>query len=809
MSEISSSRSISPQREPKTLIRYDILWSCIRQGIRHGYFELAAFGVMLLCKCSNKWLQVVDLFMKCSSSETNDFVEPYLKQRLLKLHKRAVDYMSRKGVQKNTQTTRRLLYEMLLELIAARSCTLVRDARVAATSYLAHDAKNMSQLFSHCQTDEALCSGFRYMKQYYNEGSESSAVDCLKWLAFLNAVGGSAALRRVWNFLIKSRTTAINPFASNVYRLESHRSVFDTELSVYEAVLHRFHRHDELKSKQIDSSTDMKFSFNMYPSQRLRSDVKQNCAGFWKRLWGISSDKLDIHFRKLINWEKYISVLYDSSTAVGKNQDTLRLLQHNYSVTDPELFLPDHCGIQRASLIRYDYNNENDNKTQSTDQSVNIYRLDAVEFLWNIERGRSLIFLKKGYQSTNIPLIRKRIRSALGLFGVFEQNQTNRHHRSSRPQKHHKKRPQRRAPGTGGGQRGNNQRKRRESLLTTSTTNADHKQQQGQQQQQKRSRPQRRAPGTGGQRRNQKSKLNYTVPAEFKFQHPGLYSKHHVGPQPMPGLIAQDEVQEAVGPQKIEGNAVVESQIYRQRYGWKSPQWIVKIHSAMGTGTTDTSLRVEQMSEILSVLPIYFDQIKPIFGLTNCSLRWDDGWLIGRDVGTGCPYKLIPSLTSRKHQVIDKTSTGATPVRNLFLDQSNMWTDRQMKSIISNMLFRLIYGIETTTLDVFLYIKRDQTVISIEENTFCDPFVVVENCDEFDVTNLLLLTGINFTSEEAKCVGSYLNNNQNKRQITSQLLEWFNYFSVLPMLSKPITGFPTTEMLRKRSNILLKFFEEL
>ena len=281
-------------------IRVDVILSALQKGIRRCEPNVSLWALALLCR-ANMWLDAFYALVQCFLEETNALTEPYLREPWIKMARRLLPQLNRKGVDLNTDTSRKLMFELCLDATLATKSRMAVHSMMSAYATVVDEAKDLRGVLPLAE-DEMLLYLFKQFKKCYDEKDE---VNALKWLTVLDLFGENNSVYgtpKVWRFLSKKgdqvdRVDELRLLSEDGYL----RDVYVRRVILYEAVLFRFYpvRVNSPELKQL-------------PSLRTSVNQKTVYATLWKSMW---DGPLDYAVRGMINWNVWHSIILDISTA--------------------------------------------------------------------------------------------------------------------------------------------------------------------------------------------------------------------------------------------------------------------------------------------------------------------------------------------------------------------------------------------------------------------------------------------------------------------------------------------------------------
>lgn len=378
---------LSHRRLEGHLIRVDVLSSAWQKAARQGDYTLGLYALALLCR-GNLWTHALRRVCLSVFEDTNELVQPGLKEQIEPDVRRLTAQLKRHGVSKDTPLSRRVLFAVAMEVIAAAKSRMNANAAVVGLQYVAEEVKELRTLLP-TQTKEALSVAFRGFVDHYKA---KDVRPTLKWLTVLDLLGGAA---KVWTWLLRDKNS---PRSQEVQTLQ--RYATDVELALltplgsprmalYEAVLYQLHA-DDIITETKERTT-------------LSAEQYKHYRAYWDRLFAM---ELGPETRHMIEWHHWMPIVLDRYTAAGRNQNTLASLQTQYPDFPSQYGAPDHTGYDRVSPVTHFFRVAAQvTHTKRPDP----YEEAAFQFFWNIERGQSLPVLGQGYRDANSAHIRKRL----------------------------------------------------------------------------------------------------------------------------------------------------------------------------------------------------------------------------------------------------------------------------------------------------------------------------------------------------------------------------------------------------------------
>jgi len=727
------------------LVRVDVLCSALQKGIRRRDPTLTLWSVVLLCR-GNLWKLAVERLMQSSVEECNAFAELNLRATLMRVCKRLVPQLERHGVNVSTDSTKKLIFELATELCFASKSRLSSNALVATYGSLAAEAKDIRDSLPS-DSDECLIYLFKQFRKAYEMQEETAT---LKWLALLEMHGRDHVvygIPKVWRFLQQN-----GKCADKVEELLEmiRKGYLSTEqgkrLALFEATLYAF--------------------YPLRPSKRSQESAAQ-WTEYWNKLWNAP---LEPALRGWINWNVWLPVVLDLSTAGGKNRDTLGELQARYpEFPVNEYAAPDTGGLDHPSYIQHEF----------TVCAVLHSRLvsdpfetRARHFLANVERGHSLPILGKGVDNVSIDHTRTSLSRLLKPIIVAPESPLVRERSLTTGGALS-------ARGTRKSTRQINEKNLRLNLLTGASP-------------------------AGSQDNSEDStpivsQVDTVAAVPPVLQRPASADpvrSHAVSkaPCPLPGFLVNHQ-ETLSGPCTLDDAAVTYCQLADLPRLGTHPRWFV--------GLQDRSCWiVQKCAEMTSTIPVYLDRIKGRFGLNPVGLRWSDPWLILRDLGKGGPYP-VQTVGPKRHELVVWKEAHLTPLPEC----TDRYSDAVLEQLTRALLFRTIYRVRDTTLTHFVVTATRPKVYSLGEWSVSQSPVPELPSDVSDSSswrlpvllrsqgefNIACLPGI----PQVDWVTEYLNRPETAQKIVGWLDQWEGFAHELPAPHRPIADFPgATHLVR-------------
>lgn len=641
-------------------VRLDVLLSALQKGVRRCMFTLSLWAVVLLCRGCHHTL-ALDAITQCMLEETSALTEPTMREQFFKSVRRLRRQIVRKGLDVNTETVLKLYYDLTLELTLASKSRLCVHAIVASYAGLAEEARDLRAVLPVDETAR-LQYCFKQFKRHYEEKNEA---DALKWLTLVDLFGSRDSVHgteKVWRFLCTDHPIGLR--VKELFQMVEDGFVPDPyarRVALYEAVLYQFYplrNHPETK---------------LPPSARAPAAVRNAAQQFYKDLWAAP---LEPALRHLIEWDLWYKVILDTSTAVGKNRDTMvELTQRFPSFPALDCGPPDYAGISHGSFILNDFAHC---QLLTNRVLADPYESRARQFLADIERGHSLPVFGKGLDGTDLDNIRRGLTKLIQPVDLAT-SQTLMNLASAAAAA-----PVPAASASGG--RGPRRRGARQGS-TISVQSVDSEVD-----------PQAAPRGTGGRPR-----ANSADPV-----------RSHVAnkaPCPLPGFTVQHQ-EIVAGPSDLNGLAVTYCHLAESPVVGQHPRWFV--------GLSDrTSWVAQRASEMLTTIPIHLDSIKRRFGLPCTGMRFvDQSWLVMRDAGKGGPYATSRGARGH-HEVVQWSDAGIVTLDSPTLK----WTPALLEQTTKVVLFRALFRVADNTLNDLFWSVRDSKVYSWGEfSTSSEPW---------------------------------------------------------------------------------------
>lgn len=766
-------------------IRMDVLISALRKGIRRGDHHLALWSGALLAR-GGYWTFVVKHIFTALSEDSNCITEPMIRGRLEILGNQLLPHLNKKGFSKNTPAARRLLFDLLLEAVEATKSRLVSNAIDFALQEISKDIKFLQQEFETHNITGIQDTVFHEFKLAYQE---SDRTKCLKYtmLAVLLDSVSPGILERLWKYILKiGPNLCVSHDPEQINRLWSASHAMKTEkdclgnptLALFESILLRFFPPRGLQEHEPND-----------PSQRLTLHNRSQLTEFWNNMFEC---ELKPNTRMIIPWEKWISIVLDCTTASGKGQNTLAELKKLYPDWPSEFEYPDHSGFVRVSHISHYYTIG----CALENQMLHDPFVDNVKsFYWDIERGRSLACFGQGVLNAN----REHIKSALVgvLFHdvfipetITETSQTPRTQRASRSPRISRSRTpkpknQTRTPRTPKTPR--TPIRRPDALESVSGIRKSRKSHDSSSHNSHNRRRSRSALQIRGLKSPELPSFSTKPFSSVSASASALASTASLA---LPGMHGDhNDLDANHGPVILENNAVSFCQMIKVPDIGKPASWIVVLENGR-------SYWIKPFSEIDSTIPIYFDKIKPKFGLPNIDMRWSENWLIARDLGSGGPYKLVES-GKKKWQVIDPDSTGIS---------KSLWSLSDATKIL---LFRALFCIDGTVgySILFNYSVKEYSLkreFKVDPKTTPVPETVLQKVDL--IADIVLVPEEDLTFVQN--FKEHWSDPGNRKNILHLLMQWERAVFEIPMPHRPIKNFPEFQVFYERILFLKALFTD-
>lgn len=741
-------------------IRVDVLTSALQKGVRRRDVPLTMWAVCLLCR-GNLWKYAVERLLVSHMEECNAFTEPLLREAILRILKRLWPQLSRKGVDFAAGNTPKLIFELLLEVCLATKSRLSINALTATYSAVADEMKDLREMLPRDQ-ENFLLACFKNFKKAYEEQNEA---DALKWVCLLEMHGRDDAIYgidKIWRYLQISgrkpdKVLQLYAFIQNNYLTTE----WAQRLALFEAVLLGFY-----PLRAVGGSDKLE----MVPSRRIADDKKQGFLQQWQHLWQMP---LEPSLRGCVDWNVWLPIVLDTSTAAGKNRDTLHELLTRFRTFPGEDYAaPDCSGVSYPSFVQHEFTvcQVLHNKTVADP-----YETKARHFLSNIERGNAIPVLGKGVDCIHLDRVRHNLGRLLQPSRSEEVLVPD--DLAIRPGSSHNH-VQQVLSSTGTFSALTNKSVsalKRLSILTTSTASNSSMTDT--------SSPSVEEPQSGNRKETEsRGRANSADPVRSH-----AMSK---APCPMPGLLVakQDIVS---GPVMLDDCHVTYCQLGEVPALGHSPRWFIGLDDR-------TSWIVQQCAEMASTIPIHLDKIKPKWGLQSMGLRWSDSWLIMRDMGTGGPYQ-TKVMGPKRYDIVTLQETGLIPLS----EYRGVCLDTLMEQLTRALLFRSIFRIVPTNLqhfwwhpDTFKLYSTGETTVSQSpldvsntvDSTFFRPVVPHEPAGLFENLHI------------------YWQRPEVQQKITGWLNQWSALVYDMPLPARPMSDFPQATHLLQNINSVRPLF---
>lgn len=759
------------RRTAGALIRVDILVSLLQKACRRRKPKEALFACALLCR-ENLWGWVLRRLIVISMEDTNSVTEPYLHERIYRLSNEILPILRRRGVSRNTEASRRRIFQLCIEICVATKTRMVANAAAAALYFMARDRNEILNNESIQDLDDLLqFAHAEWHKAWESKDKES----LLKWTAVIEVMGATHkiyGLNRLWGFL--TTETYHGETVTMTYNMAYHqklngKTIGHPRLALYEAIV--------LRLEPVRALGDQ----HEYPSSRLSKEKLISLEKYWNSLF---ERPLEISLRKEVNWDVWLPFVGDKHTALGKGRNTLAELVRKYELPDNFSHEPDGTGYNRPSNILHFFQRAAIVRGEMMDDPyVDVSR----EFYLSIERGQTLKCFGSGTRAAKSAHIKKVLHA---MFSTKYRPTVTKQIVKTR-----KKQPRRIGSATKKRKRTHNPKQ--PSILTflkkpdpdiidssdiidSDIIDSD----------------------TDSSTASLKlKKSNKPKRSNSMIRPTSRVSNSSNDPQPLPGLIPV--TMEFHAPKEIYGVQVVVSQMAQTPCGRKPTSWYIRL-------SNNETYWIKGCSELSSSTPIYLDTIKPMFGLISVGMQWSENQLVCIDFGHGAPYdqithKVKKGPTVKHYTIVDKTKTGVPMVRTAVdkLIEQGTFDDNIKRQITHNLLFRALFWISDTHLNNLLFVENKRQILSVDEMTVSRKI----RDDIKELSDALFSRGKRPKKQVLELFKQYWSKPDTKEHFKTVLERWKIQSSGLPPPPRFISGFPTLEERFQSIERLKSFFD--
>jgi len=708
-------------------IRIDILLSTLQKGIRRSHSRTALYALALLCR-SGLYREACHALIQCCFEETNALTEPQLRRDWLKMAKRLLAHLSRKGVDLDTEMVRKLFFDLCMHLVTATKSRLAFHSMVASYNILVSEAKDLRIVADECgNQDQLLVYGFKQFKKAFQDKDEMAT---LKWATVVDLFGqdndvyGTAKL---WRFLTKYHTVGNN--------LDEFAQVplvdpYTRRLVLYEALLlHFYPTRADTKKKNFSRQVEQQ-QWNWF-------------AGFFDR-------PLEPRDRQHVDWDEWLPIVLDITTASGKNRDTVTEVKLLYpEFPFQEYTHPDSTGVTYPSFIVHNFAVCQQLKDKILSDP---YEGRSRTFLAQIERGQSLPIFGKGIDATGLFAIRKGLKRLLFNPATKELSHT----------------------GIVTFQRSLTDKKRLSVTSTDSSTD---------------------------------SSIDSIITTPLLTTKPQRSLSSDVrshstnkAPSALPGFTVQSQ-SVVSGPIELDGMPVTYCELLDIPVVGQYPRWFVGLPNR-------TSWIVQRTSEMLATVPLYLDSVKSKFGLPNLGVRFvDNVWLVLRDPGTGGPYPTQIKGT-RRYEIVQQSDAGLLSLEEVKL------TDNLCEQLLKTTLFLALFRIQNVTLTSLVVARREMIVYSWTEwSTLGGEIPPPPFGSNVDVTDILFRRGSQEGQAYkpgdpiVQPFRNYCTSESALGRVRHLLAEWKSIIPELPHPPRPVQSLPNKQTLLNNLQTLCLYWK--
>lgn len=573
-------------------IRADVVKSGLRVGIKHSDWRLSLWAAALLLrqKGPNQWRSVVQQITETICDCTDSTTRPGLYSALKPLCVALARHLSKKGVSKNTPSCRRILFRLLAVAIQSpknKTCMVARHY-----GYITAKTNPPPRTLQECSVE------------FQTALRSSNWHRCCMWACLVDTLWPESGLESLWPHVLRGNKTAETKTMWELCHLvkADGRVLFPSLPLLVEACRPR---QDSQNKNETDSASD-------------DPKIPKQFEKFWASLF---SKPVVPQVRKLVEWDRWLGIVCDCSTAAGRGHNTVNdLRRQNQCITD-DLVAPDCVGFSRPSQVLHTWQVVD---IAACDADVGALEDIVKNFYWNEER----LYGQSGLTTL------KRLRKSI--------------------QEDHKRSTIQAAPKMD--QKDIDVLVRRARQTRTLTP----------------------APKANVAKRKDLSRSSssvslYCTPRKSFVSHGGCVTSSSGGKAmlQLPGMHRDhSDGERNHGPPSIEGCRVARCQMTGPPTPGQfcPPSWIAVLDDGR-------SLWIKECSEMDATVAVYLDRAKTTLGLPSQGLRWWGGWLVGDDVGSGGPYREV-ERGHKKWKVVDPEATGLRAVEDALVDSLSIakWT---------------------------------------------------------------------------------------------------------------------------------------
>lgn len=382
-----------------------------------------------------------------------------------------------------------------------------------------------------------------------------------------------------------------------------------------------------------------------------------------KALWThFMNMELSADTRLLLDWAKWLPIAGDKHTAIGKGHNTLQSLLKDNDFAESKYHMPDHSGYKRASPVRH---------------FLDVGAAVAQEAFADPFADRAYKFYvaeekQYGYRKARSAHIRKRLAASLRSVTRKSKRKADVLEEKGEESKKQYERKGSRASEASSLARVKRRKRRHGS--------ADEEQ--------------GREEATDGDGNSRMENRDADGDVQMSASRP-IAERGETKRKSKPAPVA---------PVSCEGEAVMMAQLCQAPCGWKPATWIVK------TANNRVMWMKEMKKKSQSILPVYFDTIKPYFGLVNCHLRYSDGYLIGQCMSdeSKFPYATMQHMGLT---LIRKDLCGLVPIKP---DLSNL-NEQQRDELLQVLVFRRMFNLSDSNFRNIMLCEATGRVVSMDE----------------------------------------------------------------------------------------------